>query len=251
MKSCIYRGTLLHRRKQPRTHSFRYNIFMMYIDLDELPRLFDRRWLWSTKSPAVAWFRRRDYLGDAIIPLDVAVRDEVERLLGQRPKGPIRVLTHLRYFGYVMNPVTFYYCFDSTGETVQAILAEITNTPWNERHVYALGAVGDGGATDSDHHFAKEFHVSPFMDMGQEYRWLFSDPGQSLDVHMENSKNRSSVFEAILALDREEITGKSLAGVLVRFPFMTARVALAIYWQATLLWLKRTPFFPNPGKGIA
>ena len=252
MKSCIYRGVVRHRRLTPVPHAFKYPLYMMYLDLEELPSLFERRWLWSTSSPAPARFRREDYLGSPEVDLAEAVRDEAERLTGRRPEGPIRVLTHLRLLGYVQNPVTLYYCFGPEGETVDAIVAEITNTPWNERHTYAVSATGqEGGACDRPHRFGKAFHVSPFMEMEQEYEWRFSPPRARLRVHMTNRMRGERVFDATLVLSREEISGPALARVLARHPWMTARVTAAIYWQALRLWLKRTPYHEHPERRAA
>ena len=138
MQSCLYLGSLRHRRHAPRPHAFRYRVFMTYLDLGELDEVFRGRWLWSTRRPALAWMRRADYLGDPAVPLDEAVRERVARETGERPRGPIRLLTHLRMLGACFNPVSFYYCFDQAGERVETIVAEITNTPWNERHAYVL-----------------------------------------------------------------------------------------------------------------
>lgn len=251
MNSCVYEGWVEHHRRLPRRHRFRYRIFLMYLDLAELPDLFDKRWLWSAKRPAVAWLRRRDHFGDPNLPLDSAVRSLVERETGTLPAGPIRLLTHLRYFGYCMNPVSFYYCWDASGARVEAVVAEINNTPWGERHCYVLDARSK--PRDAAHlrfELKKDFHVSPFMPMEQDYAWKFSVPGESLNVHMESYESDHKTFDASMHLDAVPITGRSLARVLAWYPFMTGRVILAIYWQALLLWRKRVPFYTHPKHGI-
>ncbi len=252
MRSCIYAGDVRHRRFGPVPHDFTYSLFMMYLDLDELPHLFSDRWFWSAGAPAPAWFRAKDYLGGGRASTAEAARDEAERLTGRRPLGPVRMLTHLRYLGFVMNPVTFYYCFGEDGESLEVILAEITNTPWKERHVYALRSDRvKASPAGQPHRFDKEFHISPFMPMEQEYMWCFNEPGPRLLVHMENHEAGAKVFDATLRLRREEITSRSLAAVFFRYPAMTLRVALGIYWQALRLRLKRNPYFNHPDQVAA
>jgi DUF1365 family protein len=247
MNSCLYFGSLDHRRHAPRPHAFRYRLFMAYLDLAELDQVFRDRWLWSARRPALAWFKRADYLGDPARPLDEVVRERVARETGARPAGPVRLLTHLRMFGTCFNPVSFYYCFDARSERVEAVVAEITNTPWNERHVYVLPASASLGAgTTLRYRFAKRFHVSPFMPMELEYDWRFSSPGERLAVHMRNWRAGERIFDATLALERRSITGATLARALAGYPFMTARVLGAIYWQALRLWSLRVPFHAHP-----
>jgi DUF1365 family protein len=248
MKSALYIGSIQHRRFGPVANSFRYRIFMSYIDLAELPALFDRRWFWSARRPALAWFRRADFLGPATVPLDSAVRDLVLERTGLRPKGPIRLLTHLRQFGYSFNPVSFYYVYDATDSHVETIVAEITNTPWKERHAYVLPiATGARLGTRSwRFSFEKRFHVSPFMPMDTRYDWCFGSPAEGLHVHMENWRENQLQFDATLNLKREEMNAWSLARALSSFPLITVKVSALIYWQALKLLWKRVPFQAHP-----
>jgi DUF1365 family protein len=191
MKSCIYKGELYHHRYLPRENKFTYTVFFMFLDLEELEHVFDGRWLWSVGRANVANFKRADYLGPTDIPLDQAVRDRVEQKLGERPAGPIRMLTHLRYYGHCFNPVSFYYCYNATDTTVEYIVAEITNTPWLERHSYVLSMKQNLDTASGKHfQFAKAFHVSPFMDMDFLYDWRFEEPGESLRIHMTRPTSR-------------------------------------------------------------
>lgn len=243
MKSALYEGRVRHDRVDDTRHGFAYRVFLTYLDLGELDTAFAKRWFWSTKRRNLAWFKRSDYMAPHDRPLDEVVKDKVEAELGRRPAGAVRMLTHLRTFGYVFNPVTFYYCFDENDE-LEAVAAEITNTPWRERHTYVLPATD--GAVDVS--FDKDFHVSPFFDMDHRYRWRFDTPNGSISVHMTNTQNGKPVFHAGLEVERKPITGANLASALLRHPLLTLRVPLAIYWHALLLWWKRAPFFSHPDK---
>ncbi|MCG6974827.1 MAG: DUF1365 domain-containing protein [Acidiferrobacterales bacterium] len=249
MQSCLYVGQVRHRRFAPREHAFAYKLFQVYLDLDELDTVFSKRWLWSVTRPALARFRREDHLGDPEKPLAEAVRDLVQNETGRRPAGPIRLLTHLRYFGYGFNPVSFFFCFDRKGESVETVVAEVNNTPWGEQHCYVLDeSINFGSRTKKRYEIEKQFHVSPFMDLDMRYLWRLSQPEEHLLVHIENEKNSNKVFDATLTLRRREITGASLAGVLIQFPFITMKVVLAIYYEALRLWLKRVPFIQHSVK---
>lgn len=249
MDSCIYEGRVSHTRVSPVGHRFDYRLFMMYLDLDELPTVFEKRWFWSTSRAALARFNRDDHLGPADVPLADAVRELVEDETGTRPEGPIRLLTNLSYFGYCFNPVSFYYCFDAEGECVTHIVAEVNNTPWGERDTYVLDC--RASQKNRSWHFQprKKMHVSPFIQMDVDYDWVLSAPVDMLSVYMANSRDGKRFFNASMKLKRREIYGWSLASVLLRFPLLTSKVIGAIYWEALCLWIKRCPFYPHPEKG--
>ena len=249
MKSRLYVGQVRHRRHTPVPHAFQYGMFMLYLDLGELPGLFNKRWFWSTSRPALARFRRADHLGEP----DADLADEVRRLVSERANitltGPVRLLTNLRYFGYGFNPVSFYYCFNASDDALEAIVAEVNNTPWGEQYCYVLTDPRRGKDTTSNRYLLeKRFHVSPFMGMDIDYDWRFTEPDERLIVHMKNNQRGEHLFDATLTLQERPITGASLAWVLVRYPFMTLKIIIAIYYQALRLWLKKVPFIQHPDK---
>lgn len=221
---------------------------MLYLDLDELPKLFKSRWMWSADRPSFAWFRRADHIGPADAPLADTVRDLVQQNLGVRPNGSICLLTHPRYAGFRMNPISLYYCYSETDELL-AVVAEVTNTPWNEQRCYYLDVRGSPRRNVRSV-VEKNLHVSPFLGMDYEYHFHLTRPGKSLVVHIENHPRGENVtqpvFDATLTLARQPISTWSLSSMLLRYPLITAQVYLGIYWQAYRLWQKHTPYFPHP-----
>jgi DUF1365 family protein len=251
--SCLYEGSVRHRRHGRVRDEFRYRMFMVYLDLDELPGCFDGRLLWSARRPAVAWFRRCDHLGDPSTPLADAVRELVRERTGTRPDGPIRLLTHLRYFGHCFNPVSFYYCYDRAGERVSAVVAHVTNTPWGESHSYVLDSehlADHGSAKILCGRSEKQLHVSPLMGMQHTYDWRASQPAEQLSVHIEShatgAHGGESVFDATLSLRRRELSASELARALARYPFLTMRILARIYGHALRLRLRGASYFPHP-----
>ena len=249
MQSAIYEGKVRHRRFLPVQNCFEYRLFMMYLDLSELNKVFENRWLWSVNHWNLACFLRRDHFGDSNTPIEDAVRNLVSQHTGRSPEGPIRMLAHLRYFGHCFNPVTFFYCFDSTAAHVETIVAEVNNTPWHERHCYVLVEEQNDADDPWKHYqFTKAFHVSPFMDMCQNYDWRFLQPGDNIQVHMQNFQEDNKMFDATLSLKKIPLSKRSLARVLVQYPAMTLQIVMKIYWQALKLHFKGADFYPHPSK---
>jgi len=253
VNSCLYEGSVCHRRMGEVEHEFRYPLFMAYLDLCELPACFDGTWFWSARRPALAWWRRSDYLGDPDVPLDQAVRELVRERTGMQVDGPIRLLTHLRYFGKSFNPVSFYYCFSNDCKQVSAVVADVTNTPWGERHSYVMGVVDptDHGTVKLMRaRFDKQLHVSPLMGMDHTYDWRLTEPAEQLLVHIDSSgPDGKSVFDATLSLKRRELTPSAMRVALLRYPFLTARILARIYTHALRLKLRGAHYFPHPKKG--
>lgn len=272
--SAIYDGTVRHRRYEPKVHDFSYNVFMVYLDLAELDQVFSQTSWWSAKRFSLAWFRRKDFFdGSDKKSLYDSVADKVEQEAGWRPRGAIRMLTNLRYFGFIINPITCYYCFDESGECLQAIVAEVTNTPWRERCHYVLDFTKNSddldplgrtkkGATQSFKQniaFFKTMHVSPFQPMNLWYEWKGKVPDQHLLIHMnvyQNESQQSSkvatenckkpIFDATLNLRKQAMTASNMNKMLALYPLMTVKVCLGIYWQALRLWMKKIPFYSHP-----
>jgi DUF1365 family protein len=245
--SAVYEGWIRHRRFAPVEHSFRYRLFLMYLDLDELPGTLDPYPLWSARRPAPARFRRADFMGDPARPLAECARDAVEASTGERPGGPVRLLANLRYLGHAFNPVAFYYCFDTSGERVEAVVADVNNIPWGERHPYVM-ARGARTGTVLTEELEKTLHVSPLMAMEQTYAFRASEPGEELAVHIESrpSDGPDKAFDATLSMHRHELGRALLTRMLIRYPAMSLQVVAKIYAQSLRLKLKGAPYFPHP-----
>jgi DUF1365 family protein len=246
VRSGIYEGFVTHRRHATDAtgnvaHGFKYPVTLPYLFLDELDEVADLHPMWSARSPNVVWFRRADYLGDPAVTLDAAVRDAAEQRLGRRPSGPIAMLGHVRTWGWLFNPVTFYFCFNPNDMQVDIVVAEVTSTPWHERHVYAVG-----GDTE-EHRFAKAMHVSPFLGMDHDYVMSWSVPRERISVHLGTRRGSERLLDASLTLHRREPTGHELGRLVWRRPFQTYGVSAGIYRQALALARKGAPFHPHPG----
>lgn len=238
LNSAIYTGVVRHRRYQPREHAFSYGLYMLALDLDELPTLAATSRWFALERFAPLSFRRRDYLGDPALPLKQAVLNEVARLGGEAD-GLERVLMlgQVRCFGIYFSPVNLFFCYQGGGEA-RYLLAEVHNTPWNERHCYLVD-LAQPQATD------KAFHVSPFMGMAMAYHWRITPPGPRALVHIEN-RDPGLLFDATLALRRRPFDAHALNTALRQWPVMTLTVVRGIYWQALKLFLKRIPYHSHP-----
>ena len=248
MKSAIYEGSVIHSRVSPIQHIFSYRVFMLYLDLAELPTLFNDYMFWGVSRFSLARYRRADHYGDSQKSLDLVIRKLIKKETGTTITGPIRLLTNLSYFGYCFNPVSFYYCFDEF-EELQYIIAEVTNTPWGERCCYVLSDnLNNTGSSIKKYRPIKKMHVSPFMPMEVDYEWTFTKPEQKINVSMGNSKEGNKFFNVGLSMKKNCISSSSLARILLVYPVITLKIIFGIHWQALRLWLKKCPVYVHPSK---
>ncbi|HLT13910.1 MAG TPA: DUF1365 domain-containing protein [Marinobacter sp.] len=251
-------GTIRHRRKLPVQHEFQYNIGMLALDLDEWFSVTGVSPFFSLERFNWLGLSRQDYLDPHEPDLRQAVIKRVQAATGWAPDGPIQLITHPRYLGYVFNPVSFYLCYaegqrPDQGDIPRVILAQITNTPWKQRHVYCLECqqpgAGDAGSWKTERFaFSKRFHVSPFNGMNQHYQWLFSFRGPELRIHMNVEEENRKHFDATLVVQRTALDRTTLHRSLRRFPLETLKGVAGIYWNALKLKLKGAPFYTHPDK---
>jgi uncharacterized protein len=241
--AALYEGTVAHRRFGPNAREFTPKLFFAYLDLDALPGSLDAIPMWSARRAAPVHFRRRDFFDGSERPLGEAVRDLVAERIGRRPTGHVFLLGHLRTFGWLFNPLAIYYCWTPEGDTLDAVVFEVTNTPWGERAWYVFDA-----REHTSERTPKAMHVSPFLPMNLDYHVTWSVPGVELGVRFEVERQGTPVFEAELDLQRARLDRAAGIGILARYPLMPLRVSARIYAEAFVLWLRRARYFRHPNR---
>lgn len=243
----IYKGWVRHRRFYPKRHQFRTPLLMLQLDLARLSEHFERSRWWSLERFNLVSFRRRDYLDAPGANLEQAVRDLVADKTGKRPAGAIQIYTQPRIWGRLFNPVSFYWCHNEAGE-LETIIAEVNNTPWNERHAYVLALTTNLGDKPGAlcFEFDKCFHVSPFMPMELRYRWQFALRGRRNVIHMTLLDGDSCHFDATFAATASPLSKSAMTALAWRYGAQYLRVLGGIYWHALVLWIKRMPVYSHP-----
>lgn len=247
IQPAIYIGTLRHRRFAPVRHDFTYPTFMVCLDIDQIAEMVSvspftsyNRWNWAS-------FFEEDHFGNHKLTMRERLMQDARAHKTELPNGKIFLLTHLRYLGYNFNPVSFFYCHNSAGE-LETIVAEVNNT-FGETHNYWLRSAGYLSGNSFQYEFAKEFHVSPFLELDQRYEWTFASSGDSVIVQTNSYANGGRIFDATLDLEPSEWNRKNLHSALRNYPWMTLKVISAIHWQAARLWWKGVPVVHHPGAG--
>jgi hypothetical protein len=251
--SKIYVGNISHRRFSPKKHSFSYSIYMLALDVNEMEQQRHASWLFGYSWFHPLKFVEKDYLKSEPGTLNQRIRNKVTQLAGDNIDiSRLVMLVQVRCFGIYFSPANFYFCYDKN-ENCTHMLAEVSNTPWNERHYYLVAL-----ASKAEKVSEKSFQVSPFMDLNMAYFWQVKPPCENSDkliINIENKrKNLQNVdsdesnklgdklFDATLFLHKEEFTTKRLLAVWCQLPVMTIKIVASIYWQALKLFIKGIPF---------
>ena len=240
MSSCVYRGDIFHKRFTHGGHAFTYQLDYLYLDVEEIEHVFAQSRFWSANKHNLVSFRRQDYLPGERSDLRDEVIHRINLLSGEIFSGKVFLLATLRCLGYCMNPISLFYCFD--GDELKYLLAEVHNTPWNERHVYLLSGPDFNIKTE------KNFHVSPFMPMDTTYQWNIGEPGEQLNVGINVSRNSEPLFTANIRLVQQALNEGTVTYNIWRQIRQSLRTVSAIYLQAARLWIKKVPFYGHPNK---
>jgi DUF1365 family protein len=245
-------GTVWHHRAWPAEHRFETRVSYVWLDPDRPDALTAAHPLWSHRRPAPARFRAIDYGANRHVQLGEQVRRRLEPVLGRRPDGPLRMLTQVRRWGWLFNPITLFVVWNADDlDTPVGAVIEVTNTPWKERHQYAVALARDpAGADRFTAEMPKVLHVSPFLDEQWDYvvRLSSGDPGSiALEIDVMARDSDEVIVSTMLRVDRTPVTAGSLTRALVT-AFPTHRVSAGIHLQAARLWRKRVPFVAHPSK---
>jgi len=239
LESALYKGKVHHHRFLPKVHKFDYQIYLYWLKLSELDTLNTHLKRFSTAPDSKAWvkFLRSDYMGAGKNDLETQVLNRMSELNHSKLSGDVFFLGQARTFGMYFSPVNLYYLRQPDG-FYSHMLAEVSNTPWNDRHHYLVDL-----NVQADQ--PKAFHVSPFNPMDMRYQWDVQQPGEQLCLQLSCVKEQKH-FTAALNLQRQPLNNSTLRKSLLAIPSMTVKTILGIYWQALKLFFKRVPIYTHP-----
>ena len=239
--SGVYVGSVMHQRFLPKRHLLRYNLFSIFLDLDDLDSLDRRLWCLSIDRFNIISFNHKDY-GDGSKNLKKYILDKIEKNNSSASVKKIYLITMPRILGYVFNPLNVYFCYDENNYVCD-ILYEVSNT-FGERHEYVFH-IDSREQKNYSHSCGKSFYVSPFLEMGLVYKFRIRSPNLSYSLIIDVFKEKNLTLRAYQRLKYYELTDWRLIKLFFAYPFMTLKIILAIHFEALLLWLKGIALIPR------
>lgn len=241
LESGVYQGVVSHKRFSPKFHSFSYKVSMIGLVLDELDDIKNQNILLGTQWFNPVRFYEKDYLKNEPGTLKQRITNKVKQLGGDWDGTKVLMIAQCRCLGIYFSPINFYYCFDKSN-TCCLMLAEVSNTPWNQRYYYLVNM--EPKTQESVKITKKAFHVSPFMALDMNYHWHVTTPGNKANVNIKNYdlSNKHKIFEANMILEKQLLSSLPIIKSWVSLPFTVIKIVTLIYWQAAKIFIKRIPF---------
>ena len=241
--AALYWGKVMHARWRPVEHRFTYRVMSLLIDLDRLDDARRQSWLFGVNRAAPFSFHERDHGDGKAACLSQYARGLAAERGIDLSCGRVLLLCYPRVMGYVFNPLSIYFCFGASGD-LALLIYEVRNT-FGEVHSYVVPVQEAPPGCAIRQNQAKQFYVSPFMEMGTHYRFSISPPGQDVTVRIVQTGEQGAMFAAAFCGRRRALNSRTLLAALVRLPFLTFKVIAAIHWEAMRLWLKGVPYLPR------
>ena len=232
--SCIYIGNVVHKRFKPKKHFFKYRVFSIFLDLDEINELEKEISFFSYNKFNILSFFDKDH-GNRD---GSSIKDWIIQVLQKKNISTknikIKILCYPRIFGYVFNPLSIFFIYDTDSNPI-AILYEVKNT-FGEQHTYVFKI------NIKDQHISnnckKKFYVSPFMDLESKYFFKVLIPNERLSVIIDQRDKDGKLLFASQDGERVKISSKNLLISYLKHPLMTLKIISAIHYEALKLWIK-------------
>lgn len=242
--NALYAGTVSHKRVAPVDHTFKYSVFYLLIDLDSFETSTKLPWCLSLDRFNLFSIYQKNYGAKMQAGLKAHITEQLTKLGIDRIPHKIFMLTMPRVLGYAFNPITLFYCYD-TSEDIFAVIYEVHNT-FGETHSYLI-PVDMKAEKIADHAAKKQLYVSPFYDVSGQYRFRVTPPKDALNLLIHYLTDTNDLrMTADLATERKPLRARYLLGQFFKIPFMTLKVVSAIHFEALRLWVKRVSLVSRP-----